>query len=253
MQLLVRSWNVCYGHVSRLVSIFERRNPQALLEREQDKFRVIVGQFNAGLVSHATLIERLKSAVAGNISKSSQLAGKLQALSRAGDRKGAGRYALELQQIERLLAGDLQKLDDAEAKYRYLVEARDSAVTQTRRKIEQLRWQIGDLKVNRAMADLENMAASMVGGIADPGDSLNRLEEMVSEENDKAKARARVANASFTATGFAEREIEQEALADQALEEFFSRDGAHSPLALPDLTKMREPVTVLNRSQEEQT
>ena len=36
------------------------------------------------------------------------------------------------------------------------------------------------------------MAAAMVGGIADPGDGLNRLEELVGEENDKAKARARV-------------------------------------------------------------
>ena len=155
MQLLVRSWNVCYGHISRLISIFERRNPQALLEREQGKFRVIVGQFNAGLVLHATLIERLKSAVAGNNSKYSQLSVKLQALLRAGDRKGAGRYALEVQQIDRLLVGDRRKLDDAEAKYRYLVEARDTAVAETRRKIEQLRWQIGDLKVNQAMASLE--------------------------------------------------------------------------------------------------
>ncbi len=46
----------------------------------------------------------------------------------------------------------------------------------------------------------------MVGGIIDPGDGLNRLQEMVTEENDKAKASARVANANFIATDYAARE-----------------------------------------------
>ena len=188
MQIFFRIWKLVYGLMSQSVSLFERRNPEALLEREQEKFRTLVGQFNTGLVAHATLIERLKSAIAGNESKAHHASKKMHALLRSGDRKAAGRYALELQQLESAFASDRQKFDDAEAKYRYLEQARDTAVAETRGKIEQLRSQIGDLKVNRAMANLENMAASMVGGIADPGDGLNRLQDLVTEENDMPRA-----------------------------------------------------------------
>lgn len=247
MRLFVRTWNVVHGLLSRLVSIFERRNPEALLEREQERFRGLIGQFNQGLVTHATLAERLKSAVSANETKAAQTMTKVQALLRAGDSKAAGRHALELQQLEAALASDHEKLDEAEAKYRYLVQARDTAVSETKRRMEQLRWQIGDLKVNRAMADLENMAAAMVGGITDPGDGLNRLQEMVSEENDKAKASARVANANFTATDYAAREAEQDALAAQALDDVMSRGMRQPPLALPDFSDVPMPTVPLKR------
>ena len=247
MQLFIRTWNVVHGLLSRLVSVFERRNPEALLEREQERFRGLVGQFNTGLVTHATLAERLKSMVAGNEQKLAQVTTRMQALVRAGDRKAAGRHALEVQQLEAALAGDRKKLEEAEAKYRYLVQARDSAAAETRARLEQLRFQIGDLKVNRAMADLENMAAAMVGGLSDPGDGINRLNEMVSEENDKARARARVANANFTATDFAAREADMDALADQALEDILSRNAAPAQLALPDLSEDPAPVPTRSR------
>jgi phage shock protein A len=246
MRLFIRAWNVVHGLASRLVSIFERRNPEALLELEQEKFRKLVGQFNAGLVSHATLSERLKTQMAGNEAKTTQITSRMQALIKASDTKAAGRYALELQQLSALIAEDRQKLDAAEAKYRYLVQARDTAMTETRAKLEQLRSQIGDLNVNRAMADLENMAAAMVGGIADPGEGINRLHDLVAEENDKAKARARVANANFTVTDYAAREAELNALAAQALGAFMSQEPS-APLALPDFSTEHVPVAETKR------
>jgi phage shock protein A len=247
MRLFVRTWNVVHGLLSRLVSIFERRNPEALLEREQERFRDLISQFNQGLVTHATLAERLKSVVSANELKAAQTMTKVQALLRAGDSKAAGRHALELQQLEAALTSDHKKLDEAEAKYRYLVEARDTAVRETKTRMEQLRWQIGDLKVNRAMADLENMAAAMVGGITDPGDGLNRLQELVIEENDKAKASARVANANFTATDYTARESEQDALAAQALADIVSREFEPAPLALPDFSEVPMPTVPMKR------
>ena len=168
----------------------------------------------------------------------------MRALLKGGDRKAAGRYALQLQQLDSALTSDRQKFSEAEAKYHYLEQARDTAVIETRSKIEQLRSKIGDLKVNRAMADLENMAASMVGRIADPGDGLNRLQDLVTEENDKAKGRARVANANFTATDFAARESEQEVLAEQALDEMLARAMPAEPLALPDFSEEPIPVSI---------
>jgi phage shock protein A len=242
MRLFIRTWNVLQGIASRLVSIFERRNPESLLELEGEKFRKLVGQFNDGLVTHATLAERLKTQVTANEAKARQITSRIQALVRAGDNETAGRCALELKQLSALIAEDGQKLDAAEKKYHYLVQARDAAAAETRARFEQLRWKIGDLKVNRAMADLENMAAAMIGGITEPGDGINRLHEMVTEENDKAKARARVANANLATSDFATRECELDALAAQALQDFMSGEEQEVQLALPDLSKREVPV-----------
>lgn len=235
MRLMIRAWNVIHGLASKLVSVFERKNPGALLELEKENLRKLVGRFNEGLVSHATLSERLKIQVSNGETKTVETTGRMQALIKAGEMKSAARYALQLKEVSARLAEDRTQLAAAEQTYQQLVQTRNVAIDETRAKIERLRWQIGDLKVNRAMADLQNMAATMVGNLGTPGDSLNRLEEMVGEEREKATARSRVATSNFSATDFAAREIEQEALAAEALEEFLANQATTSsePLALP--------------------
>ena len=244
MRLLIRAWNLAHGLASRLISVFERRNPEALLELEKENLRKLVGRFNEGLVSHATLSERLKLQVARGEAKAAETTGRMQALIKAGETKPAGRYALQLKEVSARLVEDRKQLASAEGTYLHLVQTRDIAVAETRSKIEQLRWQIGDLKVNRAVADLENMAAAMVSNLGAPGDSLNRLEEMVGEEREKAKARARVATSNFSASDLAVTEAEQAALEAQALEEFMSSEDAtpKEPLALPDYSGEPEAV-----------
>ena len=234
MRLMIRAWNVIHGLASKLVSVFERRNPEALLELEKENLRKLVGRFNEGLVSHATLLERLKIQVSKGEAKIIDNTGRMQALIKAGEMKPAARYALQLKEVSARLAEDRTQLTAAEGTYLQLVQTRDIAIDETRAKIEKLRWQIGDLKVNRAMADLQNMAATMVGSLGTQGDSLNRLEEMVGEEREKAMARSRVAGSNFSATEFAAREVEQEALAAQALAEFLENETATNaePLAL---------------------
>lgn len=235
MRLMIRAWNVIHGLASKLVSVFERRNPEALLELEKENLRKLVGRFNEGLVSHATLSERLKIQVSKGEAKTVDTTGRMQALIKAGEMKSAARYALQLKEVSARLAEDRKQLATAEQTYQQLVQTRDVAIDETRTKIETLRWQIGDLKVNRAMADLQNMAATMVGNLGTPGDTLNRLGEMVGEEREKAMARSRVATSNFSATDFAAREVEQDALAALALAEFLKNEPTTNaePLALP--------------------
>ena len=234
MRLMIRAWNVFHGLASKLVSIFERKNPEALLELEKENLRKLVGRFNDGLVSHATLSERLKIQVFNGETKAIETTGRMQALIKAGETKSASRYALQLKEVSARLTEDRKQLEMAEGTYQRLVQTRDAAVNETRAKIEKLRWQIGDLKVNRAVADLNDMAASMVGNIGTPGDTLNRLQEMVGEEREKAMARARVASSNFSATDMAAREAEQDVLAAQALDEYMAGEGAINaePMAL---------------------
>jgi phage shock protein A len=234
MRLMIRAWNVVHGLASKLVSVFERKNPGALLELERENLRKLVGRFNEGLVSHATLSERLKIQISNAEAKITDTTARMQALVKVGEMKPAARYALQIKEVSTRLAEDRAQLAAVEGTYQQLVQTRDVAIDETRAKIEKLRWQIGDLKVNRAMADLQNMAATMVGNLGTPGDSLNRLEEMVGEERERAMARTRVAGSNISATDFAAREVEQEALAAQALADYLANEppANSEPLAL---------------------
>ena len=54
-----RLGNLVRGFFGLFVSGAERRNPEALLEVEQENLRKQVGKFNVGLASHAGMVERL--------------------------------------------------------------------------------------------------------------------------------------------------------------------------------------------------
>jgi hypothetical protein len=69
------------------------------------------------------------------------------------------------------------------------------------------------------------MAGGMISSIGGSGDNLNRLQEMVDEEREKAAGRARVAHDSLNTTEFQMKEAEQGALADQALADFAAKEG----------------------------
>jgi hypothetical protein len=75
------------------------------------------------------------------------------------------------------------------------------------------------------MAELNEMAAGMIGTLGGSGDTLNRLEEMVEEERSKAAGRARVARDSVDMSGTVLQEAEQKALADMALADFAAAEG----------------------------
>ena len=192
MGLIVRTWNVFQGIATTLVSFFERRNPEALLELEKENLRKLIGRFNEGLIAHAALSERLMTQVTRGETELADLTGKVRPLVKAGNDEAAARYALQRKQVAARLEEDRKELGDAENTFQKLVRTRDASVAEARSKIEQVRRQIGDLKVKRALADLENMTADMVGELGSANDSFNRLQEMVEEERDKASARARV-------------------------------------------------------------
>jgi phage shock protein A len=217
--------NLFKGFVSLFVSGIERRNPEALLELEQENLRKQIGNFNQGLASHAGMSERLMSQVRKQEAEQRDLRAKTTAHVRAGNNAAAGQYALRLQQVESQLEENRKQLVQAEETYKNLVKARDVAVQTARAKIESLKGAINDMKMNQAMAELHEMSAGMITSIGGSGDTLNRLEGMVNEERDKAAGRARVAKDSVDMTGINLKEAEMTALADQALADFAAREG----------------------------
>jgi len=217
--------NLFKGFLSLFVSGIERRNPEALLELEQENLRKQVGQFNQGLASHAGLCERLMSQVRKLEAEQRDLRAKTTAHVRAGNNSAAGQYALRLQQVEGQLSENRTQLEQAEKTYKDLVKARDVAVQTARAKIESLKGAINDMRMKQAMAELHEMSAGMITTIGGSGDTLNRLEGMVNEERDKASGRARVARDSLDMSQVEVKEAEMNALADQALADFAAREG----------------------------
>jgi phage shock protein A len=221
--------NLFKGFVSLFIKDVERRNPEALLELEQENLRKQVGNFNQGLAAHAGLCERLMGQIRKLESEEKDLRAKVTAHLRAGNRGPAGQYALRLQTVERELTENRAQLQQAEETYQNLIKARDVAVSSARSKIEGLKGAINDMRMKQAMAEIHEMSAGMVTSIGGSGDTLGRLSEMVEEERSKAAGRARVARDALDMSEVKIKDAEMNALADQALADFAAREG----LALP--------------------
>lgn len=221
--------NLIKGFLSLFISGVERRNPEALLELEQENLRKQVANFNQGLATHAGMCERIMGQVRKLETEQKELRAKTAAHLRAGNKSAAGQYALRLQTVEQQLEENRKQLEQAEATYRNLIKARDVAVQTARAKIEGLKGAINDMRMNQAMAEIHEMASGMISSIGGSGDTLNRLHEMVEDERTKAAGRARVAKDSIDMSQVDLKETEMNALADQALADFAAREGISLP------------------------
>lgn len=220
-----RLGNLIKGFFGLFVGGLEKRNPEALLEVEKENLRKQIAKFNQGLATHAGLVERLVAQVKKLDKEESELRAKTAAHLKAGNRKLAGEFALKLKQVGAEHDEVKVQLEDAEARYKELIKARDVSVKEAREKIEGLKRGIDDMKVQKAMAELNEMAAGMVTEIGGSGDTLNRLGEIVEEERTKAAGRARVAKDSLDLTEINMKESEQDALAEMALADFAAAEG----------------------------
>ena len=221
--------NIFKGFIGLFVSGLEKRNPEALLELEKENLRRQIAQFNQGLTAHAGLCEKLIAQVKRQEREEQDLKAKAAANLRAGNQRLAGEIALELQRIRKELADNRAQLEDAEKTYRELTSARDTAIKTAREKIESLKKDLDGLKMQKALAEMNEMASGMLTQIGGSGDTLNRLHEMVEEEHTKAAGRARVARDSIDTTRFKEQKAEREALEDLALADLAAELGMNVP------------------------
>ncbi len=220
-----RLGNLIKGLFLRLIGRAEKSNPEALLEVEKENLREQIAEFNRGLATHAAMVERLISQVRKLGREEEELRSKTAANLKAGNRESAGHLALRLKTVDRDHDEVARQLEDAEKRYKELVRARDVSVKEAKEKIESLRRNIDDMKVQRAMAELNEMSAGMVTEIGGAGETLNRLEEVVEEERTKAAGRARVARDAMSLSDIEMKDAEQDVLAEMALADFAAAEG----------------------------
>lgn len=228
--------NLFKAFLGAFVTSAERANPKILLQQEQENLRAQIANYNQGLASHAGLCERLMSQVKKLESEEKELRSKASANLKAGNRELAGQFALRLQSVQTQLGENRIQLEQAEKTYQDLVKAREVSINAAKKKIEDLKYAISDMEIKKATAEMMEMAGGMISSIGGSGDTLNRLEEMVGEEREKAAGRARVARDSLNTTDFKMQESEQAALADQALADFAAQEGIALDPAMPQDT-----------------
>lgn len=236
-----RMSNLVRGFFSLFISGIERENPEALLEVEKENLRKQIAEYNQGLAAHAGLCERLVSQIKRQEQEERELSARTMANLKAGNQGSAGEYALRLQHLRRDLDENRAQAKSAESTYQELLRAREFAVKAAHQKIEALKFAIDDMKIKRATAELTEMAGGLISQVGAGGDTLNRLQEIVRTEQEKAAGRARVARDSMSMPDLAMKDAEQKALASQALAEFAAQAGiALQPAAATQIT---EPTT----------
>jgi phage shock protein A len=223
--------NLFKGFLSLFISGLERQNPRALIEAEKENLRNQIARFNDNLANHAGFCERLLRPVKNLEAQERDLAAKAAANLKVGNRAAAGQYALQLKTVKEQLEENRTQLTAAEDTYKKLVKSRDVAVQDAQNKIEGLKRMITETEMLEAQAELQEMATGMVSSIGGSGDTLNRVEEYLTERRDKAAGRARVAASTIDTSKVELMEAEQQALADAALNEFAAAYGIDMPPA----------------------
>jgi len=231
-----RLGNLIKGFLGLFIGGLEKKNPEALLEVEKENLRKQITEFNKGLAGHAGLVEKLASKVKKLDKEETELRAKTAANLKAGNRELAGQYALKLQGIDKEHDDVRGQMEEAEARYKELVKARDVSVKQAKDRIEQLTRDLDGMKATKAMAELNEMASGMVTEIGGSGDTLNRLEEMVEDERTRAAGRARVAKDQLDMSDINAKAGEQDALAEMALAEFAAAQGIEIESSSDDST-----------------
>jgi phage shock protein A len=221
--------NLFKGFLSLFVSGLERQNPKALIEAEKENLRAQIARFNENLANHAGFCERLLRQVKNLEAQERDLAAKAAANLKVGNRGAAGQYALQLKTVKEQLDENRKQLEAAESTYKKLVKSRDVSVRDAQDKIEKLKRMMTETEMLEAQAELQEMATGMVTSIGGSGDTLNRVEEYLTERRDKAAGKARVAASSIDTGKVELMEAEQQALADAALTEFAAAYGLEAP------------------------
>lgn len=232
-----RIGNLIKGFLGLFIGGIEKRNPEALLDVEKENLRKQISEFNKGLATHAALVEKLISQTKKLDREETELRAKTTANLKAGNRQLAGELAMKLRTVDTEHDEMVKQLEAAEIRYKELVKARDVSVKTAKKKIEELARNIDDMKVQKAMAELSEMASGMISEIGGSGDTLNRLEEMVTDERDKAAGRARVARDSIDMGDIHMKAAEEEALAEMALADFAAAEGIELEPTLAEVTQ----------------
>jgi phage shock protein A len=182
--------NVFRVQVGSFLSGEEEREPQEILETEQQNLRKQEMQFNQGLAAHAAACERFTAEVQHLEKIEAECKAQAATHLQAGDNRLAGEWALKLQNSRKDLAYYRSQISEAQAMYQELLKVRDAFVSSTRQKIEELRRQFDEMNLMQSLAEMNATCSDVIAQFGGSNDRLNRMLERVKEQQVNVEGRA---------------------------------------------------------------
>jgi phage shock protein A len=230
--ILHKFWSAFLAQINKVANLFWEADPIAQLRYEYDRAVEQLKEGRTGLEQYRGLVERVTRQVSANKSQVQRLEAETRAYLKAGDRKTAAKFALELQKAKEELAANDQQLQMHETAYgnnlRKIQHANEKLI-ELREKIQKYD---AELKMSAAEAEIAKLAQTFDMNLTT---DFGEIESVIQQKIDQNRGKVRVA-ADLSAKGIAEIDAEDRMrteLAEQALQDFEVELGLRSPETTP--------------------
>jgi phage shock protein A len=225
-------WKAIAAQFNKLANAIRGYDPIAEMQYEYDRSVDQIREGREGLAQYRALVERVTRQVNDQSKRISVLEAKIKAYLNAGDREGAGRFALELKRAKDDQAENEKQLAIHEQAYQNNLTKIQHAI----KKLDDVKHKISkydaELKMSRAESEMAALANQFHFDVTT---DFGQAEQMIQDQIDKNRAKVRVA-ADMSAEGLEDiqRDVAiEKSMADDALREFEVSQG----LATPETTK----------------
>jgi phage shock protein A len=228
--ILGKLWRAIKAQFNKMANWFVGKDPVAQLQYEYDQSVSQLREGREGLAQYRALVERVIRQVEESKRHVSLLDTKIKAYLKTGDRETAGKFALELQKAKESLKENEAQLTMHETAY----ENHLTKIKHASKKLADLQDRIhkydAELKMSKAEAEMAELAKTFNFDITT---DFGQVEKIIEDRISLNRAKVRVA-ADLSSEGMEtiQREIVMEnALAEQALEDFEREEGLVQPEA----------------------
>jgi phage shock protein A len=228
--ILGKLWRAIKAQFNKMANWFVGKDPVAQLQYEYDQSVSQLREGREGLAQYRALVERVIRQVEESKRHVSLLDTKIKAYLKTGDRETAGKFALELQKAKESLKENEAQLKMHETAY----ENHLTKIKHASKKLADLQDRIhkydAELKMSKAEAEMAELAKTFNFDITT---DFGQVEKIIEDRISLNRAKVRVA-ADLSSEGMEtiQREIVMEnALAEQALEDFEREEGLVQPEA----------------------
>ena len=241
-------WRSIKAQFNKLANFFWTADPIAQMQYEYDLAVDQLKEGREGLEQYRALVERVTRQVAKTKKHEQQLAAKIKAYLKAGDRETAANFALELKKTRDELAENEAQLQMHERAYENNLRKIKNAGGKLKKVREKIQKYDAELKMSRAEAEMAKLSESFDFDVTT---DFGQIEQVINDKISLNRAKARVA-ADMSGEGIEDIEKEEameKAMAEDALREFEVDLG----LVTPETADIEETTKELGRQTTKET
>jgi phage shock protein A len=241
-------WRALKAQINKIANFFWTADPIAQMQYEYDLAVEQLKTGREGLEQYRALVERVSRQVQADKKHEAQLAAKIKAYLKAGDRETAANFALELQKTRAQLAENEEQLKLHETAYENNLQKIKHATGKLAKVRENIQKYDAELKMSRAEAEMAKLSKSFDFDVTT---DFGQIEQVIQDKISLNRAKVRVAS-DLSGEGIVQIQREQameKALGEQALREFEVDMG----LVTPETAEIPEAPKQLGRAQTKTT